>query len=63
MSLRTMRHRPRTRNILILATALLLLMGGCPVDLDTLTTDLLQAGLESLSTSLVDALSTYLAGN
>jgi hypothetical protein len=38
-------------------------MGGCPIDSDKLTTDVVQAALESVTNSLVEALSTYLAGN
>jgi len=41
----------------------LLLTGGCPIDTDQLIADLVQAGLESATNSLVETLSTYLAGN
>ena len=47
---------------LLLAVVLLLPMGGCPVDTDELVTDVTRAALESITTSLVDTLSTYLAG-
>ena len=47
----------------LLGGILLLSMGGCPVDTDKLTTEVVQAALESISTSIVDVLSTYLAGN
>jgi hypothetical protein len=40
----------------------LLCLGGCPVDWDALTTDVTEAALSSVSASLVDALSAYLAG-
>jgi hypothetical protein len=48
---------------LILGGALLLLMGGCPVDSDQLIADVVRAALESATTSFVDTLSTYLAGS
>lgn len=47
----------------LLAAGLLLLTGGCPIDTDQLIADLVQAGLESATNSLVETLSTYLAGN
>jgi len=46
----------------LLTAALLLLIGGCPIDTSELTTSVVQAALESISNSLVEALSTYLAG-
>ncbi|MBU0637238.1 MAG: hypothetical protein KKB50_00080 [Planctomycetes bacterium] len=49
--------------VLLMAGVLLLLMGGCPVNTDQLATDIFQAGLESIASSLVDALSAFLAGN
>jgi len=47
----------------ILSGALLLLMGGCPIDSDQLIADVIKAALESATTSFVDTLSTYLAGS
>ena len=41
----------------------MLLTGGCPVDVDKLSVALLQAGLDSVTGSLIEALQTYLAGN
>lgn len=41
----------------------LLLMGGCPIDTDKLATDVFSAALTSIVTSLVEALSKYLAAN
>lgn len=48
---------------IFLGGALFLLMGGCPIDGDLLTTEVVDAALQSITSSLVDALSTYLAGN
>ncbi|MFH1747670.1 MAG: hypothetical protein ABIG44_11565 [Planctomycetota bacterium] len=53
----------RMRFFALLAGAVLLLTGGCPVDTDDLTANVLQAALQSISDSLVEAVSTYLAGN
>ena len=47
----------------MLGGALLFLVGGCPVDMDALITDVVNAALESATNSVVDALSAYLAGN
>jgi len=63
---RGMTIRPaRFRRLVLLGGALLLtvLMGGCPIDGAALTTDVLQASLQSITNSLVDTLSTYLAHN
>jgi hypothetical protein len=48
---------------LVLGGALLLLMGGCPIDTDQLIADVVQAALDSATNSFVDALSAFLAGN
>jgi hypothetical protein len=48
---------------LLLGGLLLVPMGGCPIDTDQVTTDVFQATLQSVTSSLVDALSAYLAGN
>jgi hypothetical protein len=46
----------------LLAGALLVAMGGCPVDSDELVADVVRAALESATNSFVETLSTYLAG-
>jgi len=51
------------RQLMLLSGALLLLLGGCPIDSDKLATDVAEAALQSVTTSLVEALSTYLTGN
>lgn len=57
------RNRPRKRLKAFLAGTLLLIpLSGCAVDTDQLTTDVVQAALQSISTSLVESLGTYLAG-
>jgi hypothetical protein len=43
--------------------ALLLSLGGCPISGDDVLTATVQAALNAATTSLVDTLSTYLAGN
>ena len=48
---------------MILGGALLLLMGGCPIDSDALVADVIKAALESATNSFVEALSAYLAGS
>ena len=48
---------------MILGGALLLLMGGCPIDSDALIADVIQAALESATNSFIEALSAYLAGS
>ena len=63
MSIRTLGRLPRFRQLVILGGALLLLMGGCPVDSDQLIADVIRAALESATNSFVETLSTYLAGN
>ena len=63
MKCQTRRHLLRFQRLVILTGALLLLAGGCPVDADALVTELLQAALDSISNSLVEALSSYLAGS
>jgi hypothetical protein len=47
---------------LILSGALVLLMGGCPIDSDQLIADVVRAALESATNSFIDTLSTFLAG-
>jgi len=42
---------------------LLLSLGGCPIDGDEVLTATVEAALNAATTSLVDALSAYLAGN
>lgn len=41
----------------------LLSLGGCPVDNEAVLTEVVRAALDTASNSLVEALSTYLAGN
>ena len=53
----------RMRFFALLAGAVLLLTGGCPIDTDDLTASVLEAALQSISDSLVEAASTYLAGS
>jgi hypothetical protein len=53
----------RPGGVVILAGAVALTLGGCPIDWDAFVTDVVAAGIESASTSFLDALSTYLAGN
>lgn len=60
---RTPKPLPRCRRLLVLGGALLLLMGGCPVDSDQLIADVVQAALDSATNSFVEALSAFLAGN
>ena len=48
---------------LVLGGALLLSLGGCPIDGDEVLTATVEAALNAATTSLVDALSAYLAGN
>ena len=48
---------------LVLGGALLLSMGGCPINGDDVLTATVGAALNAASTSFVDALSAYLAGN
>jgi hypothetical protein len=47
---------------LVLAGALLMSMGGCPVNGDDVFTATVEAALNAASASFVDALSAYLAG-
>lgn len=63
VSLRTLGFRTHRCCLMVLAGGLLLLTGGCPVDVDKLSVALLQAGLDSVTGSLIEALQTYLAGN
>ena len=49
--------------MIILGGALLLGTGGCPIDEDALATEVVDAALQSITTSLVDALSNQLAQN
>jgi hypothetical protein len=59
---RTFKPVPRCRLLLILSGALVLLMGGCPIDSDQLIADVVRAALESATNSFIDTLSTFLAG-
>ena len=63
MKSRTLKPLPRCRWLLIFGGALLLLMGGCPIDSDALVADVIKAALESATNSFVEALSAYLAGS
>ena len=64
MRLRPFKRSPRYRRLIMLSGALLLLaLGGCPIDGDKLTTDVVQASLQSITDSIVDTLSAYLAKN
>lgn len=62
-----MMRNPRFRRVglrtaaLVLAAAVVLLAGGCPIDVDQLLTDVLDAALQSASTSLVDSFSDSLS--
>ncbi len=47
---------------LFLGSIGLLAVGGCPIDSADVVTQTVQAGLEAIVASLVDSLSTYLAG-
>jgi hypothetical protein len=51
------------RWLVVMSGVLLLLTGGCPIDSEALATDVFQAALDSITNSLGEALSTYLAGN
>jgi hypothetical protein len=62
MKLTGMRRYGRIGALVILCGGLLSAMGGCPIDSDALATDVVQAALLSVTNSLVEALSTYLAG-
>ena len=61
--MKILRGWKRIGGVIILGGALLLGTGGCPVDEDALATDVVQAALTSITNSLVDALSTQLAGS
>lgn len=63
MRSRILKPLPRGRWLLVIGGALLLLMGGCPVDSDALIADVVRAALESTTNSVLEALSAYLAGN
>ena len=63
MRLPTLKNTLGSRGFVLISAALLLLMGGCPVNTDKLTTDVVEAALQSMATSLVDTLSVFLAGN
>jgi hypothetical protein len=52
----------RLAALLLGTTPLLLAANGCPVDGKTVLTDSVNAALTAVVQSLVDALSTYLAG-
>lgn len=62
-----MMRNPRLRRgglrtaALVLAATVVLLAGGCPIDVDQLLTDVLNAVLQSASTSLVDSFSDSLS--
>lgn len=51
------------RGFALVGGAILILPGGCPIDADDLTTSVVQAALESITDSVVSALSAYLAGS
>ncbi len=53
----------RVAGLLVFVVIIGCTLGGCPVDVDDLAAKVLEAGLDSIGTSLVDSLSTYLAGN
>jgi hypothetical protein len=59
----TLTRYPRIFRILLAGGLLAPLMGGCPIDTDKLATDATQAILTSITNSLVEALSKYLATN
>ena len=48
---------------LLLGAALLLSMGGCPVNSDDVISATVEAALNAATASFVDNLSAYLAGN
>jgi len=48
--------------VVVLSGGLLLNCGGCPVDTDSVVTATVEASLTAVVSSLVDALSAYLAG-
>ena len=52
----------RCMPLLVGAALLLLPLSGCAVDTNELAVDVLRAALDSVSNSLVDTLSQYLAG-
>lgn len=49
--------------MLMIVAACLLACGGCPIDGDLVVTETLQAALNAATTSFVDALGQFLAGN
>ena len=59
----SLRRLVRHHYQVVLCGALLLLMGGCPIDTDDVITDAALAALESAANSFIETLSTYLAGN
>jgi hypothetical protein len=63
MNLRIFRRPLRSLKAVLLTGALLLPMGGCPIDSDALIADVVRAALESATNSFIETLSTYLAGN
>lgn len=53
----------RALGALVVGGALLMLLGGCPIDGEDVLTATVEAALNAATTSFVDALSAYLAGN
>jgi hypothetical protein len=62
MKLFSGKRRSRYVGLLIVAAGVFSI-AGCPVDSDNLLTDVTRAALESATSSIVEALSAYLAGN
>ncbi len=60
---RTMKRTLGCLGALVLGGALLLSLGGCPINGDDVLTATLQAALDAATQSLVDSVSKYLAGN
>ncbi len=61
MSFLILKRYPRLFRLLLACGFAAPLMGGCPVDTDQVATDVTQALLTSITNSLVEALSQYLA--
>ena len=59
----TLKRYPRIFRVLLAGGLMAPLMGGCPIDTDQLATDVTQAILTSITNSLVEALSQFLAAS
>ena len=58
-----LRQPAKRLRLLAMLTSLAIATSGCAIDGDQLIADIVQAGLDSATTSIVDALSGHLANN